>query len=101
MHVNYTLSFRALCSESYVSYLPIPYKSLGTKIVSIFSTYHVLADHTAENIGAELIKIAGEWGISDKICCIITDSASNMVIAVRIYKMETYSLLCPYSYFMN
>ena len=41
-------------------------------------------DHTAENISADLIKIANEWGVADKICCIITDNAANMMAASRL-----------------
>ena len=41
-------------------------------------------DHTAKNISAELIKIANEWGIADKICYIITDDAANMMGAAQL-----------------
>ena len=50
----------------------------------VLATCQVKMDHTAENISAELIKIANEWGIADKICCIITDNAANMMAAARL-----------------
>ena len=50
----------------------------------ILATYQVVMDHTAENIAAELKKITSEWGISEKISCIVTDNAANMVAAARL-----------------
>lgn len=53
----------------------------------VLATHQVKMDHTAENISAELIKIANEWGIADTICCIITDNAAipaNMMAAAQL-----------------
>ena len=47
----------------------------------VLATCQVKMDHTAENISAELIKLANEWGTADMICCIITDNAANMMAA--------------------
>ena len=41
-------------------------------------------EHTAENIAAELKKVSEEWGITDKITCIVTDNAANMKAAARL-----------------
>ena len=44
----------------------------------------VKMDHTAENIKTELKRITDEWDITDKISCIVTDSAANMIAAARL-----------------
>ncbi|XP_040178075.1 E3 SUMO-protein ligase ZBED1-like [Rana temporaria] len=38
--------------------------------------------HTAENVAGFYKEFAATWNISDKICCIITDNARNMVAAI-------------------
>ena len=50
----------------------------------VLATYQVTIRHTAENIAAELKQIANEWGVNDKICCIVTDNAANMIAAARL-----------------
>ena len=50
----------------------------------VLATYQVHMSHTAENIAVELKKIADGWGIANKICCIVTDSAANMLAAARL-----------------
>ena len=48
------------------------------------ATYQVRVHHTAENIAAELKKVTDDWAISDKVGCIVTDSAANMTAAARL-----------------
>ena len=38
--------------------------------------------HTAENVANFYEEFASTWNITDKICCIVTDSARNMVAAI-------------------
>ncbi|XP_077309863.1 E3 SUMO-protein ligase ZBED1-like [Lithobates pipiens] len=38
--------------------------------------------HTAENVASFYKEFAATWNITDKICCIITDNARNMVAAI-------------------
>jgi len=38
--------------------------------------------HTAENVASFYEEFAATWNITDKICCIVTDSARNMVAAI-------------------
>ena len=47
-------------------------------------TYQSSVPHTAENIAFELKRIAEEWHILNKISCVITDNAANMIAAVRL-----------------
>jgi len=41
---------------------------------------------TAENIAAELMNVTNKWAISQKIVCVTTDNASDVVAAVRLNK---------------
>ena len=50
----------------------------------VLDTLHVEVAHTAENISAELTGVTNEWGITDKIVCVVTDNANNIVAAVRL-----------------
>jgi hypothetical protein len=52
----------------------------------VLATYQVKISRTAKNISAELMKIAIEWDITDKICSITTDNAANMIAAARLTK---------------
>lgn len=47
-------------------------------------TLNVEKDHTVPNLAEELRKIAETWEITEKICCIITDNAANIVAAVNL-----------------
>ena len=50
----------------------------------VLATYQVNIAHTAENVAAELKEIASHWKIEEKISCIISDNAANMVAAARL-----------------
>lgn len=50
----------------------------------VLETLYVQKDHTAPNLAEELKNIAEEWEITQKICCIITDNAANIVAAVNL-----------------
>ena len=43
---------------------------------------HVDGSHTAEVLVAELVSICDNWGITEKVVCVITDNANNIVAAV-------------------
>lgn len=49
----------------------------------ILSTYQVTGSHNAVKIASELEHVADKWKITDKISCIVTDNAANMVAALR------------------
>ncbi|CAM4530187.1 unnamed protein product [Leuciscus chuanchicus] len=44
---------------------------------------HFPNSHTAENLAAGHIKLMEEWGIKDKVKCLVTDAAANMIACVR------------------
>ena len=50
----------------------------------VLETFHLSVSHTAENIASELIRIANEWRISEKVVALVTDNTSNAVAAARL-----------------
>ncbi len=49
----------------------------------MLETGHFSAQHTADNISAELKRIAEEWGITQKVLAVVADNGANMVSAVH------------------
>ena len=49
----------------------------------VLETTQIEESHTAENTGATLVAITDKWHITQKVCCVITDNANNIVAAVR------------------
>jgi hypothetical protein len=54
----------------------------------VLETFNLCVNHTAENIAAELVRIADEWNITEKVVAIVTDNAANMVVAIRITRWK-------------
>ena len=50
----------------------------------VLETFELNNDHTADNIAEALQRVAGSWGISNKIVAMVTDNAANIVAAVRM-----------------
>jgi hypothetical protein len=50
---------------------------------ALLETFEFNTEHTATNIATELIRVANKWNIQDKIVCIVTNNAANMIVAVR------------------
>jgi len=40
--------------------------------------------HTAENLKDELKRVVADWGLTGKVCAIVTDNAANVTSAVRL-----------------
>ena len=80
-----TTDFWSSCNtESYIT-VTCHYLASSWELKScVLATYQVRMNHTAENISTELMKIAADWNITDKVCCIVTDNASNMLAAARM-----------------
>ena len=52
----------------------------------VLDTVQINESHTAENIAMELMRITDKWGITQKVVCVTTDNANNIVAAVRLNK---------------
>ena len=49
----------------------------------ILETVCLKVDHTGENIAGQLLRVTEEWSLRNKVICAVTDSASNMNLAIR------------------
>lgn len=49
----------------------------------VLETVRMIKAHTAINIAEELTTICNNWNMLDKVCCVITDNAANMIAAVK------------------
>lgn len=54
----------------------------------VLQAVRMMKDHTTENLANELREICSEWEISDKVCCVVTDNASNIVSTVKGMKLR-------------
>jgi len=49
----------------------------------LLGVQHFPKSHTAENLATGHVKLMEEWGIKDKVKCLVTDAAANMISCVR------------------
>ena len=49
---------------------------------SVIETFEFPEAHTGDNIASELQRVTTDWQITDKVVCVVTDNASNMVSAI-------------------
>ncbi|XP_051778436.1 E3 SUMO-protein ligase ZBED1-like [Erpetoichthys calabaricus] len=42
--------------------------------------------HTSNNLAEELLKVAKEWDVENKVVCCVSDNASNIIKAIKILK---------------
>ncbi|XP_073323035.1 zinc finger BED domain-containing protein 4-like [Pagrus major] len=42
--------------------------------------------HTSENLAEELLKVAKEWDVENKVVCCVSDNAANITKAIKILK---------------
>ena len=50
---------------------------------AILETFEFNTDHTANNIAANLKRVANSWGIDNKVFCSVIDNVSNMAAAIN------------------
>ena len=53
-------------------------------VSKVLETLYIQKDHTAPILAEELKKIAQEWQIVEKVCCIIADNAANILAAINL-----------------
>lgn len=92
-------SYVALTSDGWTSSIGDPYITVTVHYVNkkmkmisrVLNTTYMPESHTAEHICKFLKEVAANWKISEKIVCVVTDNAANMIAAVRAtgWKNET------------
>ena len=65
----------------------------------LLETFDFCTSHTAAHISSELQRVAGNWKISDKIICVVTDNASNKYYGFWYYCnwLATFAVLRPFT----
>lgn len=54
------------------------------KMVSVLlDCFEMSERHTAGNLSEQLVRVAREWGIADKVVACVSDNASNVVKAIQ------------------
>ncbi|KAM9364903.1 E3 SUMO-protein ligase ZBED1-like [Pholidichthys leucotaenia] len=49
----------------------------------VLGVLHLPQDHTAENLATVITSLLTEWGITNKVTCLVTDGAANMGACAR------------------
>uniref|UniRef100_A0A1A8EZV8 HAT C-terminal dimerisation domain-containing protein n=2 Tax=Nothobranchius korthausae TaxID=1143690 RepID=A0A1A8EZV8_9TELE len=52
----------------------------------LLDCFEFSARHTSENLAEELLKVAKEWGVENKVVCCVSDNAANITKAIQILK---------------
>ena len=78
-----TDGWTSIKNESYLSMTAHFIKDM--QLVSyLLENFKYDAKHTAQNLAEELKRVTREWGLQDKIVCIVSDNAANIVAAIRL-----------------
>lgn len=62
-------------------------------VSSLLSCFEFSDRHTAENLADELLRVAKDWKIENKVVCCVTDNASNIVKAIKLLKWTHFPCL--------
>ncbi|XP_076052180.1 E3 SUMO-protein ligase ZBED1-like isoform X2 [Oratosquilla oratoria] len=89
-------SYVALTSDLWTSRQTKSFLSVTAHFISpewelkskLLATKRLMVDHTSENIADALKEICEEWDLLEKVCCIVTDNASNIVKAVEAMNVK-------------
>jgi hypothetical protein len=83
--------FVALTSDCWSSRNLLPFMTVTVHYIKnaemisrVLSTFSDPESHTADNLALRLEDVAKEWGIADKVVCVVTDNGANIVKAVNI-----------------
>lgn len=83
--------FVALTADCWSSRNLLPFMTITVHFIKdaemisrVLSTFAVPESHTADNLASRLEDVAKEWGIVDKVICVVTDNGANIVKAVTL-----------------
>lgn len=77
-----TDAWTSSANESYLS-VTAHFVNNDTLESALLECYKYCESHTANNLSAELNRVAQDWQIVDKVSAIVSDNASNIVAAVK------------------
>ncbi|XP_069699303.1 E3 SUMO-protein ligase ZBED1-like [Periplaneta americana] len=78
-----TDGWTSINNESYLSVTAHYIKNVQMESY-LLECYKYDAKHTAQNLAEELKRVTREWGIQQKIVCVVSDNAANIVAAIRL-----------------
>lgn len=75
-------------SRTTASYLSVTFHFVENyKMVSCLLDFFEFSDrHTFENLAEELLKVAKEWDVENKVVCCVSDNAANITKAIKTLK---------------
>ena len=59
----------------------------------VLETFYLCVSHTAENIAAELLQIADEWNITEKVVAIVTNNSATWQQLLELQDGNTFHVL--------
>lgn len=82
-----------LTTDCWTSRTTTSYMSVTCHFVENYKMVSCLLDcfefsdrHTSENLAEELLRVAREWEVENKVVCCVTDNAANITRAIQILK---------------
>lgn len=82
-----------LTTDSWTSQTTTAFLSVTCHFIENYKMVSCLRDcfefsdkHTSENLAEELLKVAKEWDVENKVVCCVTDNAANITKAIKILK---------------
>ncbi|KAK7881406.1 hypothetical protein WMY93_029815 [Mugilogobius chulae] len=82
-----------LTTDSWTSRTTTSFLSVTCHFIENYKMVSCLLDcfefsdrHTSENLAEELLKVAKEWNVENKVVCCVTDNAANITKAIKILK---------------
>ncbi|XP_056269527.1 zinc finger BED domain-containing protein 4-like [Pseudoliparis swirei] len=82
-----------LTTDSWTSRTTTSYLSVTCHFVESYKMVSCLLDcfefsdrHTSDNLAEELLKVAKEWGVENKVVCCVSDNAANITKAIKTLK---------------
>ncbi|KAI4795310.1 hypothetical protein KUCAC02_031495 [Chaenocephalus aceratus] len=82
-----------LTTDCWTSRTTTSFKSVTCHFIENYNTVACLLDcfefrdrHTSENLAGELLRVAKEWDIENKVACCVSDNAANITKAIKLLK---------------
>ncbi|KAI4818229.1 hypothetical protein KUCAC02_011581 [Chaenocephalus aceratus] len=82
-----------LTTDCWTSRTTTSFVSVTCHFIENYNTVACLLDcfefsdrHTSENLAGELLRVAKEWDIENKVACCVSDNAANITKAIKLLK---------------
>lgn len=86
-----SVTYVSLTTDCWSSRRMVPFMTVTVHFIvngqlesRVLVTCPLIGSHTANNLSSKLETIASDWGITEKVVCVVTDNASNIVAAINL-----------------